>query len=174
MRSTAGSIEEGWIDWIRGKLSKNDTMKNKIDGNAAPQPSFDSLRRTWTKQGSMTIRTGGCFIFIILLFGLRALLYPSGPSSKRILVEGREPLKVLAEVRRHTATRAPTDVSNSVKSIENPGDVTAIVLHWKRTANVVVIVSDLCRYDFIKEVVVWNNNPTVRLSQEVSSFLIRK
>ena len=36
---------------------------------------------------------------------------------------------------------------------------TAIMLHWKRTANVIAQVSALLQYSFIGEVIIWNNNP---------------
>lgn len=49
------------------------------------------------------------------------------------------------------------------------GDTTAIVLHWKRTDNVRVIVAKLCQYEFFDSVFVWNNNPEIRLTREVSS-----
>ncbi|KAK4048899.1 hypothetical protein OIV83_004455 [Microbotryomycetes sp. JL201] len=50
---------------------------------------------------------------------------------------------------------------------EAPRDVTAIVLHWKRTDNVVVIVASLCQYTFFDTVVVWNNNPDIHLTREM-------
>jgi hypothetical protein len=51
---------------------------------------------------------------------------------------------------------------------EKEGDTTAIVLHWKRTDNVDVIVANLCQYSFFKHVTVWNNNPDVFLTRDVS------
>ena len=52
--------------------------------------------------------------------------------------------------------------STSLRSGGSP-DTTAIILNWSRLSNVIRIVSLLCSAqleDTIKEVVVWNNNPT--------------
>lgn len=53
--------------------------------------------------------------------------------------------------------------------LEEQADTTAIVLNWKRTENVVVIVASLCQYSFFQTVLVWNNNPDVFLTREVCS-----
>ena len=47
------------------------------------------------------------------------------------------------------------------------GDTTAIVLHWKRTDNVRLVVAHLCRYTFFDSVLVWNNNPEIQLTHKV-------
>lgn len=44
------------------------------------------------------------------------------------------------------------------------GPVSACLLSWKRPGNLQKIVDNLERHDFIDEVLVWNNNPDVRLS----------
>ncbi|GEM11861.1 CCR4-NOT transcription complex subunit 1 [Rhodotorula toruloides] len=49
---------------------------------------------------------------------------------------------------------------------KSAGDTTAIVLHWKRTENVAVILAHLCQYSFFDSVFVWNNNPDIRLTQQ--------
>lgn len=46
-------------------------------------------------------------------------------------------------------------------------DVTAIVLNWKRFDNVKLVVAYLCRFDFFRTVVIWNNNPDTPLSRTV-------
>ncbi|GAA5967764.1 hypothetical protein JCM8115_006439 [Rhodotorula mucilaginosa] len=46
------------------------------------------------------------------------------------------------------------------------GDTTAIVLHWKRTDNVRLVVAHLCRYTFFDSVLVWNNNPEIQLTHK--------
>ncbi|GAA6042739.1 hypothetical protein JCM8097_005558 [Rhodosporidiobolus ruineniae] len=46
------------------------------------------------------------------------------------------------------------------------GDTTAVVLHWKRTDNVKVILAHLCQYSMFESVLVWNNNPDVFLTRE--------
>lgn len=46
------------------------------------------------------------------------------------------------------------------------GDTTAIVLHWKRTDNVRLIVAHLCQFTFFKNVLVWNNDPETPLSAQ--------
>jgi len=40
-----------------------------------------------------------------------------------------------------------------------PLEITAVVLNWKRLSNVKVILRKMLRRDFIKEIIVWNNNP---------------
>ena len=47
------------------------------------------------------------------------------------------------------------------------GDTTAIVLHWKRTDNVRLVVAHLCRYTFFDSVLVWNNHPEIQLTHKV-------
>lgn len=46
--------------------------------------------------------------------------------------------------------------------------VTAVVLHWKRRKGLELVLRQLARYPFIREVIVWNNRPGVDLKVEVS------
>lgn len=51
-----------------------------------------------------------------------------------------------------------------------PADITAVVLNWKRPANVAFIVDSLCASELsgtIAEVVVWNNSPEALLLDRV-------
>ena len=43
--------------------------------------------------------------------------------------------------------------------------VTAVMLHWKRTSNVVAQVDAFLNYSFIGEVIIWNNNPHYLLTR---------
>lgn len=48
--------------------------------------------------------------------------------------------------------------------------VTAVLLHWKRTRGLSLVLSHLIRYPYIKEVIVWNNNPNVTVTKEVRTI----
>ncbi len=48
-------------------------------------------------------------------------------------------------------------------SVSHPASVTACLLSWKRPQNLPVIVRALSRVECIGEILVWNNNPRVRL-----------
>lgn len=50
-------------------------------------------------------------------------------------------------------------------------DTTAVILNWRRPENVQVIVAHLCRYDFFRTVVIWNNDSTHPLKREVCKCL---
>lgn len=67
-------------------------------------------------------------------------------------------------------TEANWGMESSLGGGGGAGDTMAIVLHWKRTDNVRVIVAKLCQYEFFEGVFVWNNNPEIRLTREVSSW----
>ncbi|QDU10762.1 glycosyltransferase [Gimesia aquarii] len=45
--------------------------------------------------------------------------------------------------------------------------VSACLLSWKRPQNIAQIVTDLRRYPFIDDILVWNNNPEIHLDIEV-------
>ncbi|GAA5988666.1 hypothetical protein JCM10908_003667 [Rhodotorula pacifica] len=63
----------------------------------------------------------------------------------------------------------PLDTGGEIEMYEEAseiGDTTAVVLHWKRTDNVRVILAHLCQYTFFDSVLVWNNNPEVRLTHK--------
>lgn len=47
--------------------------------------------------------------------------------------------------------------------------VTAVVLHWKRRKGLELVIKQITRYPFIREVIVWNNRPGVELRSSVST-----
>ncbi|GAA5875879.1 hypothetical protein JCM8547_001693 [Rhodosporidiobolus lusitaniae] len=105
---------------------------------------------------------------------LRALSPP--PSKFATSLPGMSKLWVTSP----PTSSSPSSLSSSFSSFEDAGvgelggggpegDVTAVVLHWKRTDNVRVILAHLCRYEFLDKVVVWNNNPEVTLTRETFS-----
>ena len=132
-------------------------------------------------------RLGQLVVAVLLLLGLRELVSgPSSPSRRARTapppVQGRNPFSVLADLappaafsRRYSThlpgsdslwktSAAPVDAFTDAR---DAGDTTAVVLHWKRTDNVGVIVAHLCQYTFFETVLVWNNNPDVVLSPQV-------
>lgn len=131
-------------------------------------------------------RTGYVVLLCLFLLGLREVFSLSTP--KRIphnsikIGRGRDPFAVLRDFAPATSRAAAqglpghdriwkTDLAavDPVVAGEQ-GDTTAIVLHWKRTDNVEVIVAHLCQYSFFLHVTVWNNNPDVFLTREVSQI----
>ncbi|SCZ88605.1 BZ3500_MvSof-1268-A1-R1_Chr2-1g04519 [Microbotryum saponariae] len=48
--------------------------------------------------------------------------------------------------------------------------VTAVVLHWKRRRGLQLVLKQLSKYPFIREIIVWNNHPGVSL--KASDFFI--
>ena len=130
-------------------------------------------------------RKGFLLVLFLLLLGLRDLLLRSShhsttvKDSAKLKIKGRDPFVVLQEL-------APAFVHplgallpfsklwkqdpQTVETSLGRGDTTAIVLNWKRTENVVVIVASLCQYSFFETVLVWNNNPQLHLTREVSFF----
>ncbi|GAA6025465.1 hypothetical protein JCM8202_003622 [Rhodotorula sphaerocarpa] len=132
-------------------------------------------------------------ILALFLLGLFELAQQSGPrptlrrsrlNSKRIRLQGRDPHKVLAQLAPSSSpaasgldygTRVPEFDSvwkedpagleaEAYEEASEIGDTTAVLLHWKRTENVALIVAHLCQYTFFDTVLVWNNNPEIRLS----------
>ncbi|CAF4138646.1 unnamed protein product, partial [Adineta steineri] len=55
-------------------------------------------------------------------------------------------------------------------------NLSAIVLHWKRSASVARAVNNLVNSKLFKEIVIWNNNPEITLQktqfQHNTSFLV--
>lgn len=108
-------------------------------------------------------------------------------SLAKLNLANRDPHKILAQLVPTTSsssrysTRITPDGSDSSLWTEDPiaqdlemyeeasemGDTTAIVLHWKRTDNVRLVVAHLCRYTFFDSVLVWNNNPDIQLTHKV-------
>lgn len=66
---------------------------------------------------------------------------------------------------------ATTAAGESYEELSEIGDTTAIVLHWKRTDNVALILAHLCQYTFFDTVLVWNNNPEIQLSHKVRTLV---
>ncbi|GAA5831629.1 hypothetical protein JCM11251_000776 [Rhodosporidiobolus azoricus] len=136
-------------------------------------------------------------VALLFILGLRELLFSSSsstaPSRRRRLtpsdVSRRNPFSVL-----HALSPAPSRFATSIPGHDrlwqrNPlsssteldsfemagvsaageGDTTAIVLHWKRTDNVKVILAHLCQYTMFETILVWNNNPDIHLTRETFS-----
>ena len=61
----------------------------------------------------------------------------------------------------------PLSFIESSTEISSKG-VTAILLNWKRTKGLQLIVKQLSRYPFIREIIIFNNNQFVQLYQQVS------
>ena len=142
---------------------------------------FDNQRKRFALS-----RRGFLLVLLLLFLGLRDLLLrsshrPSTSSNPSTLkIKGRDPFVVLKDftpaVVHPLGALASFDKlwKQDTQSVEGydtalgVGDTTAIVLNWKRTENVVVIVAALCQYSFFETVLVWNNNPQLYLSREVS------
>jgi len=110
-----------------------------------------------------------------------------GRKKESVKVEGRNPFSVLQDLK-----PPPSKYSTSIPSLDSTwkvdtrnsiatepqegafsgggGDVTAVLLHWRRTENVGVILASLCQYDFIDSIVIWNNNPDIVLTHKVCLF----
>ncbi|KAI9225606.1 MAG: hypothetical protein DHS80DRAFT_20074, partial [Piptocephalis tieghemiana] len=54
---------------------------------------------------------------------------------------------------------------------EGDGQTTAILLNWSRQENLRTIVKKLCGYGMFKEIIIWNNNGNVHLTQVFFSGL---
>ena len=71
----------------------------------------------------------------------------------------------------HPETRVHVSELDGRVSKDFPPDTTAIILNWSRFENVKLIASLLCGpwlNDIIFQVVIWNNNPEIRLNFKVS------
>ncbi|SCV67240.1 BQ2448_5886 [Microbotryum intermedium] len=139
-------------------------------------------------------RSGWLIVVMLFLLGLREIVGRSSFSAgrgKNVKVSGRSPYSVIHDLSpaekispffdspSSSATPAilagqdqiwkREHVSSSDDRFDDTtgsrGDTTAIVLHWKRTENVIVIVSHLCRYTFFDSITVWNNNPAIQLQR---------
>ncbi|SCZ96021.1 BZ3500_MvSof-1268-A1-R1_Chr8-1g09951 [Microbotryum saponariae] len=139
-------------------------------------------------------RSGWLIVGVLFLLGLREIVGRSsfsGDRRRNVKVSGRSPYSVIHDLSpaerissyfdspSSSATPAIlagqdriwkreyiTTTDDRFDDATGPrGDTTAIVLHWKRTENVIVIVSHLCRYKFFDSITVWNNNPAVQLQR---------
>lgn len=144
------------------------------------------------RQPQVLSRTGYVVLVLLFFLGIREMVSFSASSSssgRRRAIDhnsikighGRDPFAVLRDfappTMRTAAMRLP-GVDRTWKSgleavdpdvEQEQGDTTAIVLHWKRTDNVEVVVANLCAYAFFRHVTVWNNNPDIFLTREVSA-----
>lgn len=145
-----------------------------------PSPGLGRTRRI-----PALSRLGQFVVLVLLLLGVWELLHTTldtSRTSSSVRVKGRHPRSVLSDLappRSRYTTAVPgmeghwIDDQASVDPFSDAkpaGDTTAIVLHWKRTENVAVILAHLCRYSFFDSVFVWNNNPDMRLTQQVRCF----
>lgn len=145
----------------------------------SPRP-FPNLRASLARPRDylQLSRAGYLAVVVLLLLGLAELVSystPSSTSSAKVGIRGKDPFDVLntfaPKRTRSSGALAAQDrlwMTASEKQLDEvDGDVTAVVLHWKRTENVVVIVASLCQYSFFNTILIWNNNPDVHLTREV-------
>ncbi|GAA6009378.1 hypothetical protein JCM10207_003754 [Rhodosporidiobolus poonsookiae] len=151
------------------------------DGDLPPSASSSG------KSGRLALsRLSIVVIALLFLLGMREVFFsPSSTSAKKRLTAGevsrRNPfasLRAVAPPPSRYVTSLPgydrlwkeephagsAEDYDALPSEE--GDTTAIVLHWKRTDNVKVILAHLCQYTFLDAVLVWNNNPDITLTRE--------
>jgi glycosyltransferase involved in cell wall biosynthesis len=58
------------------------------------------------------------------------------------------------------------ELDNSVRSTkreDDSGGMSAILLSWKRPTNMPRIVNEILSVPFVKEIIIWNNNPEIQL-----------
>lgn len=81
---------------------------------------------------------------------------PPAITHANVSVHGKDPFVVVDELQVYLPndTRMVLPHAQSEKP-----DVTAILLNWKRSQNLPVLVAHLCQHVFIEEIIVWNNNP---------------
>ena len=170
--------------WVQDQPQrKSNTPRLHKDDDLPPHlrsPSLDSTKRPLSRFGQF-------IVLCLLLLGLRELIGvgSSRDGQKRkgsIKVERRNPFAVLKDLKppssRYSTSipaldstwKVDTRTSLNTGSHEGNlvrGDVTAVILHWKRTENVRVILASLCQYEFIESIIVWNNNPDIILTHKV-------
>ncbi|GAA5999501.1 hypothetical protein JCM5350_002780 [Sporobolomyces pararoseus] len=176
--------------WVHDESkSRNTTPKLHLHGDQdLPSTSSPQIGSRFHSFVGLN-RFGQVVVLLLLLLGLSEL-FGSGPGIQEeevrrrpIRVKGRNPFSVLKDLR----FRASPYYSTTIPSLDSMwridprindvtgvsagerragGDVTAILLHWKRTDNLRVIIASLCHYEFIETIVVWNNNLDVVLSHE--------
>jgi len=66
-------------------------------------------------------------------------------------------------------TPQPQDSDSLANVIPTDGDgeATAVLLNWSRLENLKIIVKHLCKYSIFKEIMIWNNNGDVHLSDSM-------
>ncbi|CAG8778292.1 13440_t:CDS:1, partial [Racocetra fulgida] len=65
-----------------------------------------------------------------------------------------------------TSFYKPENFTKDALKRNNLIPVTAIVLGWKRTESLKVVVNYISKYPYIKEILIWNNNNGTRLNVE--------
>ncbi|CAG8644601.1 9437_t:CDS:2 [Cetraspora pellucida] len=65
------------------------------------------------------------------------------------------------------------DVLSNVFPTDGDGETTAILLNWSRLENLKIIVKHLCQYSMFKEIMIWNNNGDIHLSDQDDDWIIR-
>ncbi|GAA5855579.1 hypothetical protein JCM5353_005456 [Sporobolomyces roseus] len=169
--------------WVQDQPPrKSNTPRLHGDDDLPPHlrsPSLDSTKRPLSRFGQF-------IVLCLLVLGLRELIgvgssVNGGRKKGGVKVEGRNPFSVLKDLKPPSkySTSIPSldsvskvDTRNSIATepqegaFRGGGDVTAVLLHWKRTENVGVILASLCQYDFIDSIVIWNNNPDIILTHK--------
>lgn len=59
--------------------------------------------------------------------------------------------------------------------VEQIADTTVVILNWSRLENVIIIADQHCTSpleDFVASIFIWNNNPNVSLTLEVSNCTV--
>ncbi|GAA6004003.1 uncharacterized protein JCM10292_000647, partial [Rhodotorula paludigena] len=151
------------------------------DGDLAT-PGTPGGRRARQNRIPPLSRFGQLVVLALFLLGMREMLGPSrtAPARRRgpARVRGRDPYDVLRDFEAPTtryATTLPgleqlwkTSATSTDAYIDatEAGDTAAVVLHWKRTENVGVILAHLCQYTFFDTILVWNNNPEITLTPQ--------
>ncbi|GAA5846050.1 hypothetical protein JCM3766R1_001350, partial [Sporobolomyces carnicolor] len=137
-------------------------------------------------------RVGQVVVLLLFFLGMWEILGSQdargqqGIEGRPVRIRGRDPFSVLQDLQ----PRASKLYSTSIPALDftwrtdlaRPGgmdlsgegangDVTAVLLHWKRTDNLKVIVAALCRYEFIDSILIWNNNPDIALTRAMFAKL---
>ncbi|CAG8580340.1 9758_t:CDS:2 [Acaulospora morrowiae] len=65
------------------------------------------------------------------------------------------------------------DMLSNIYPTEGDGKTTAILLNWSRLENLKIIVKHLCQYSMFKEIMIWNNDDAINLSDQDDDWIIR-
>ena len=152
--------------------------------------AFDRARKTLgMSRGSFLI------LLLLLILGFYELLLLPGHSSRgasipdrKLRIYPRDPFRTLAQagIKLPPASSANLDakasqaippigvnpnlLESALAPMRQSAKSTAILLNWKRTDNLIVIVAHLCAFggSIFDSVQIWNNNPEVTLTHDVS------
>lgn len=161
---------------------KNQSNKTKL------RRIIDRTRRTLGVS-----RAGLVLLLLLLLLGIYESTKLGSASSRRSLYQNPLSLKINIQDPFKTLLQAGIDVERPAAPFAEPSKmvtgnpkmpaaadlpsvkqakITAVVLNWKRTDNLVVILAHLCSFtdSIFSSVYVWNNNPDIHLTHEVSSY----